>query len=232
MGQEDGHAERSNRSWLADALDPLENLRALADVQAFGRQAAEDLADRVLAWGEGGGGGGGALANGASPSPGPGSGVADVMERLRGDAVVAGEVSIRLVEHAMTLLGILLERLPAGVSSGSPAEALDLSVAGTGEVAAAVFWVHNTSAAVVASVRPHCAPPRSHHGHELAADAVAFDPPMLDPLPARSTCGIEVSVRVPRDTPAGRYSSIVMASNVPDLYLPLHVTVRETGVES
>lgn len=230
MGQEDGHAEGSNRSWLADALDPLENLRALADVQAFGRQAAEDLADRVLAWGEGGGGG--ALANGASPTPGTGSGVADVMERLRGDAVVAGEVSIRLVEHAMTLLGILLERLPAGASSGSAAEALDLSVAGPGEAPAAVFWVHNTSAAVVASVKPHCAPPRSHHGHELAADAVAFDPPMLDPLPARSTCGIEVSVRIPRDTPAGRYSSIVMVSNVPDLYLPLHVTVREMEVQA
>jgi hypothetical protein len=229
MGQEDGHAERSNRSWLADALDPLENLRALADVQAFGRQAAEDLADRVLAWGEGGDGG--ALANGAASTPGTSSGVADVMERLRGDAVVAGEVSIRLVEHAMTLLGILLERLPAGASSASPAEALDLSVAGPGEAATAVFWVHNTSAAVVASVRPHCAPPRSHHGHELAADAVVFDPPSLDPLPARSTCGIEVSVRVPRGTPAGRYSSIVMASNVPDLYLPLHVTVRETEVQ-
>ena len=111
MGEEDGRAGRPSRPWLADALDPLENLRALADVQAFGRRAAEDLADRILAWGEGQDVPGARSAdNGAGP---PGPGLAAVVDRLRGDAALAGEVSGRLVEHAILLFGLLLERLPA-----------------------------------------------------------------------------------------------------------------------
>ena len=118
MGPEDRQATPSGRSWMADALDPVENLRALADVQAFGRRAAEDLADRILAWGDSQGtngssgpSGNGTAGNGAGPT---GSVLAAVIEQMRGDAVLAGEVSARLVEHTMMLLGILIERLPVG----------------------------------------------------------------------------------------------------------------------
>ena len=228
MGQDDGHGARSSRPWLADALDPVENLRALADVQAFGRRAAEDLADRILAWGEGQDG----PAPGAAPvagAPQGGPTVADVVERLRGDAVLAGEVSTRLVEHAVSLVAILIERLPPRSRTDAAPPQVDLPPVVAGGESSAVFWVHNTSAAVVAAVRPHCAPPRSHLGRELVPDAVAFDPPILDPLPARSTCGIEVRVRVAPDVEPGLYVSVLMASNVPDLYLPLQVTVHHDG---
>jgi len=226
MGQDDGNGARSGHPWLADALDPVENLRALADVQEFGRRAAEDLADRILAWGDGAGSGAGPEA-GAPPG---GTAVADVVERLRGDAVLAGEVSARLVEHAMSLAGILIERLPPRPRTDAASSQVDLPPVRAGGESSAVFWVHNTSAAGVAGVRPHCAPPRSHLGCELAPDAVVFDPPFLDPLPARSTCGIEVRVRVAPDVEPGRYVSVVMASNVPDLYLPLQVTVQHEGL--
>ena len=228
MGQDDGHGARSSRPWLADALDPMENLRALADVQAFGRRAAEDLADRILAWGDGQDG----SAPGAAPEAGApqgGPALADIVEQLRGDAVLAGEVSTRLVEHAVSLVGILIERLPPRSRTDAAPPQVDLPSVVAGGESSAVFWVHNTSAAVVAAVRPHCAPPRSHLGRELAPDAVAFDPPILDPLPARSTCGIEVCVRVAPDVEPGLYVSVLMASNVPDLYLPLQVTVDYDG---
>ena len=60
---------------------------------------------------------------------------------------------------------------------------------------------------------------------ELPADAVSFDPPLLDPLPPRSSCGIEVAVIVPPSTVPGTYVTVVLVSNVPDLYLPLTVDV-------
>jgi hypothetical protein len=234
MGQEDGHSARSNLPWLTEALNPVENLRAMADVQAFGRQAAENLADRILAWGDAkpGANRGGQRPHDSDQPTGAGShadgaGLADVVEQLRGDAAFAGEVSTRLVQHTITLVGILIERFPRSAPSEPTSEALTLQSVVAGGEASAVFWVHNTSAAAVSAVRPHCAPPRSHLGVELPPDAVVFDPPLLDPLPARSTCGIEVRVRVPRHAEPGTYVSVVMASNVPDLYLPLQVTVQD-----
>ena len=227
IGEEDGHAARPNRPWLADALDPVENLRALADVQAFGRRAAEELADRILAWGDGQAGTGAGTRGGAG-----GPDLADVLEQLRGDAALAGELSARWVEHAITLVTVLVERLPSGPRTDAAPAAVVPPAVVRGAETSAVFYVHNTSAAVVPAVRPHCAPPRSHVGRELPVDAVAFDPPVLDPLPARSTCGIEVRVRVPPDAAPGRYVSVVMASNVPELYLPLQVTVQDEGASA
>jgi hypothetical protein len=229
MGQPDDWATRSNRSWLADALDPTENLRAMADVQAFGRRAAEELADRILAWGDGGAGTGGG-APGADGSTGPA--LADAAERLRADVLLAGEVSARLVDHVMTVLGIVVEQWPSwprGGPDASTAAADGLSVeALPGTATSTLLWVHNTAAAAVAAVRPHCSPPRSHLGRDLA-DAVTFDPPVLDPVPPRSTCGIEVRVQVPADAEPGSYLSVVMATNLPDLSLPLRVTVLDAG---
>ncbi|HJW65084.1 MAG TPA: hypothetical protein VJ849_16395, partial [Actinomycetes bacterium] len=49
MADKDDRDRSVNRPWWVDALDPVENLRALANVQDFGRIAAEELADRLLA---------------------------------------------------------------------------------------------------------------------------------------------------------------------------------------
>ena len=38
----------------------------------------------------------------------------------------------------------------------------------------------------------------------------------LDPLPARSSCGMEVRVRVPRGASPGTYASVILVSNVPE----------------
>jgi len=100
-----------------------------------------------------------------------------------------------------------------------------------GAEATGVFYVHNIAPVPVAAARPHCVPLRSHLGHELPAGAVRFDPEVLEPLPARSSCGIEVRACVPPETAPGAYVSVILVSNVPELYLPLQVTVAAAEAE-
>jgi hypothetical protein len=224
MANTDDPDRPANRPWWADALDPVENLKILANVQDFGRLAAEELADRLLAQGDGGDGGTGEGATDAD--------LDQLARRLRAEAIRAGEAWVGLVEvlAAMTgaLTGRLARRAEAG-PAGGPAP-VRLAVAGAGMEATAVFYVHNTGPVPVATARPHCAPLRSHLGQELAASAVRFDPAVLEPLPARSSCGIEVRACAPPGTAPGTYVSVILVSNVPELYLPLQLTV--TAVEA
>jgi hypothetical protein len=120
----------------------------------------------------------------------------------------------------------LLTRVPAGQSRSGP-EALQLGQVAPGEQATALFWVHNTAATPVAEVRPHCGALRSHTGAELEPGIVRFDPPVLDPLPARSSCGIEVQVQLPSTAAPGTYATVILATNAPGWSLPVSLTVAD-----
>jgi hypothetical protein len=216
----DGDDERSAPGyWWADALNPVENLRALKDVRQFGRRTAEDLADRVFAAGASG-----RTSDGSDGRPE--TDLDALMRRLRADSVRAADLWSDLFDGAASMVGALAARAPGAPSAASNPRGLELGPVAPGDRTSAVFWVHNSSALGIAEVRPHCAPLRSHLGTELPADAVAFDPPSLDPLPPRSSCGIEVAVTLPPSTVPGTYVTVVLVSNVPDLYLPLTVDVR------
>jgi hypothetical protein len=214
MVQEHIRDRMPNSSWWADGFDPVGHL---ADVRAVGRRAAEDLADRLLGRDEA-----------ADPSP-AGPEPADLAERVRADAVRAGEAAVRLAEDLMSLIAVLVDRVPTAGRANGAGGPVRLTPVLPGAQSTGMFWIHNESPAAVAAVRPHCGAPRSHLGRELGPDAVSFDPPVLDPLPPRSTCGIEVSVRVPHDAEPGTYVSVVLAANLPALYLPIHVTVESAG---
>ena len=217
MADKDDRDRSANRPWWVDALDPVENLRALANVQDFGRVAAEELADRLLAGRDGRDG----TPTGAAATEAE---LDQLVRRFQAEAVRAGDTWASFIDLFATLVGVL-SRLPrrAGPAPGPAPVAL---AATPGTEATAVFYVHNTSAAAVGGVRPHCAPLRSHLGDALAADAVRFDPEVVDPLPPRGSCGIEVRCRVPPDAAPGTYVSVVLVSNVPELFLPLRLTVR------
>ena len=225
MANSDDQDRPANRPWWVDALDPVENLRTLANVQDFGRLAAEELADRLLARGDGRpGGSGGDVAD---------ADLDELTRRLQAEAARAAGAWVNLVEVLAAMTGVLAGRLAGRDEAerpGGPAP-LRLEAAGPGAEATGVFYVHNTAPVPVASARPHCAPPRSHLGPELAAGAVRFDPEVLEPLPARSSCGIEVRACVPPGTAPGTYVSVVLVSGVPELYLPLQVTVAATEAE-
>ncbi len=223
MPEENDRSRAANRLWWADALNPVENLRALADVQEFGRRAAEDLADRLLARG-----GRDGTIGGASP---PDAELNELVRRFRADAVRAADVWANLLDNLATLFMTLTSRPPRRSESEADASSVVLEAVSPGADTTGLFWVHNTSPAPVPSVRPHCTPLRSHLGYELPPDAIRFEPRALDPLPARSNCGIEVRLSVPSAAPLGTYVSVILASNVPELYLPLRVTVKPEGME-
>jgi hypothetical protein len=213
----------ANRRWWIDALDPVENLRTLANVQDFGRMAAEELADRLQARGDGRDG----MPVGAALSDAE---LDRLVRRFQAEAVRAADAWADLAALFATLVGGLAGRL--GRRPVPPAGASPVALKVTpGRMATAVFYVHNTAGVPVPAVRPHCTPPRSHLGRELAGDAVRFDPEVLDPLPARSSCGIEVRCHVPPGSAPGSYASVILVSNVPELYLPLQVTVAGEEVE-
>jgi hypothetical protein len=217
MADKDDRDRSANRPWWVDALDPVENLRALANVQDFGRIAAEELADRLLAGRDGRGG----TPTGAATSEAE---LDQLVRRFQAEAIRAGDTWANFIDLFATLVGVL-SRLPrrAGPAPGPAPVALAATPA---TEATAVFYVHNTSAAAVGGVRPHCAPLRSHLGDELAADAVRFEPEVVDPLPPRGSAGIEVRCRVPPGAAPGAYVSVILVSNVPELYLPLQLTVQ------
>jgi hypothetical protein len=217
MADKDDRDRSANRPWWVDALDPVENLRALANVQDFGRIAAEELADRLLAGRDGRDG----TPTGAATSEAE---LDQLVRRFQAEAIRAGDTWANFIDLFATLVGVL-SRLPrrAGPAPGPAPVALAATPA---TEATAVFYVHNTSAAAVGGVRPHCAPLRSHLGDELAADAVRFDPEVVDPLPPRGSAGIEVRCRVPPGAAPGSYVSVILVSNVPELYLPLQLTVQ------
>ncbi|MGH3874031.1 MAG: hypothetical protein ACRDSR_21445 [Pseudonocardiaceae bacterium] len=213
MVEHNGDDRSTSRSWWADALDPAENLRAVVDAQELGRRVVADLADRLLTPGDG--------CSGGTPLPGD---LNQLLRQFRVDAALAGDVVSGVLDNSSALLGIMINRLLGSQAPPDPTS-LVLAAAAPGTETAGVFWVHNTSPAAVAAVRPHCAPLRSHLGCELAPTCLRFDPEVLDPLPARSSCGIEVRVRVPPSAAPDTYVSMILASHVPELYLPLCVTV-------
>jgi hypothetical protein len=212
-GDFDGTAARP---WWIDAIDPVENLRTLARVQDFGRQAAEEVADRLLASGDG--------RREATLSDADRDRLA---RRFQAEAVRASEVVVNFLDLFATLVGDLGPRMASGSQPAPGAGPVVLEAVKPAAEASAVFWIHNSAAAAIPEVRPHCGPLRSHLGQELAAGAVHFDPDVLDPLPARSSCGIEVRCRIPPDAVPGSYASLILVSNLPELSLPLWVTVRD-----
>jgi len=207
---------RTGRSWWIDALDPVENLKALVNAQKFGRRAAEELADQMLAESRGRGAGNGAAEDGLD----------EVLGRLRADAVRAGELSISVFDDLATLLGAVARGRNGSARPEREAAEVVLPEVAPGGETKGLFWIHNTAAVPVAGVRPHTLPPRSHLGDELPAGAVRFDPASLDPVPPRSSCGIEVRVSVPVTTRPGTYISIILVRNIAEMHLPLRVTVR------
>jgi hypothetical protein len=218
MADKDDRDRSANRPWWVDSLDPVENLRALANVQDFGRIAAEELADRLLAGRDGRDG----TPTGAAASEAE---LDQLVRRFQAEAIRAGDTWANFIDLFATLVGVLSRRPRRPGAASGPAP-VTLEAAAPGTEATAVFFVHNTSATAVGGVRPHCAPLRSHLGHELAAHAVRFDPEVVDPLPPRGSCGIEVRCRVPPGAAPGTYVSVILVSNVPELYLPLRLTVR------
>jgi hypothetical protein len=115
----------------------------------------------------------------------------------------------------------------AGGDGGSWGGDVEDGRSGDGRAEAEV-WLHNGTAEPRADVSLHCGDLRAHDGSLLPAGAVRFDPDRVDELPARSSRGVVVSAVLHADQPAGVYRGVILATGVPDAWLPLEIVVDGT----
>ena len=230
-------------------FDAMANLRALGDIQRRGLEAANLVVTRVISQVERSG-----PIFGAEPPPRS----TDDLAGATGDRSTPDDALSDLFGQytALTssLLGALLggRRSPGapndprrsngaasgsavtaephtGASGGSP-ETLTLSSTEPGGRAVGELWLHNRSGSATSDVRLHNGDLRRHDGCAITATTVRFDPEHLTELPDLTSRGVRVSVDVPADTPPGRFRGIILAANLPDLWLVVELEVLHSAV--
>ena len=234
-------------------FDSMANLRALSDIQRRGLEAANLVVTRVVSQVERSG-----PIFGAEPPPRPaddrdGSPSDRSSNGSTGSNQSDGALSDLFGQYtALTssLLGALLgggatpaaptdthrangaARLTAaphaGTSEGST-ETLTLTSAAPGGRSVGELWLHNRSGRATADVHLHSSDLRRHDGGAIAATAVHFEPEHLPELPDLTSRGIRMSVDLPSDAPPGTFRGIVLAANLPDLWLVVELEVRGAG---
>jgi hypothetical protein len=213
-------------------------VRALADVQRRGLRAAGELVDRLVSSVDGDSGGDDDTAARGQGPAGSSFGSVDELvqvwlELVRLGVDVIGQAATaqpprnhddRGVQGATVDVGSQRSRgsVRLEVRAGHP------SPSGEREVE---VWLHNGTADTHGGIRLHCGDLRAHDGRTLPADAVRFEPPVVD-LPARSSRGITVHATAADLAAAGTYHGMILAAGAPGVWLPLEVDVaddRPTG---
>ena len=230
-------------------FDSMANLRALGDIQRRGLEAANLVVTRVISQVERSG-----PIFGAEPPPrstddlagatGDRSTPDDALSDLFGQytaltssllgAILGGRTGPGAPSDSRrsngTGNGSAVTAEPhAGAGDGSP-ETLTLTSTEPGGRAVGELWLHNRSGSPTADVRLHNGDLRRHDGCAISATTVRFDPEHLPELPDLTSRGVRVSVDVPADTPPGRFRGIILAANLPDLWLVVELEVLPGSV--
>jgi hypothetical protein len=228
VGQGDRPAGDS-APWAA-ALDPAANLAALSRIQQRGLRAAGEIVDRLVATVDG------ERADAGGPTTSTSG------DRVLGAADLDGLVDLwadvaKQFLHTVTGGGApagggpSTEDLVLDVEGGAAARPVRLTPAGPSDE----LWLVNRSARDHAGLRLHVTELRSAGGAVLAA-GVAFEPDVIESLPARSSRGVRVSVADPDPDPdsegegdggaePGVYRGLVLVDGLPDAWVPVEVTV-------
>jgi hypothetical protein len=204
----------------ASVFDPAANARALSAIQAEGFRAASRIVNRFV--------------RAVEPKAEAPESDADTDDRSApGDGIQEFE---RLTRAWWSMAGqFLLRSLPATVKTGSEPVSLDLGGPGpprgvnfdvaVGESASSEIWLHNRGSDDRGDVRLHASDLLSHDGSVIAAAAVRIDTEVV-PMPARSSRGVVVTVDVAPEVRPGVYRGTLLASDNPDLWLPVVLTVK------
>jgi hypothetical protein len=213
-----------DRNRVPPPFDTVANLRALGEVQRRGLEAANAVIGRLVERTDAATPGFSMPDFGAPPAtddPGDrGAGTDPLTQWV--DLFQSGMTAMFEAMTGRSTNGSSMADRPDGVST----DPVTLPEVRAGDTAAGEIWLHNRSGSPVAAVRLHCGDLRTHDGWAVAADRVAFDPDEIDELPDRSSRGIDVSVAVPVDTPAGTYRGTILAANLPEVWLPVELVVR------
>jgi hypothetical protein len=206
----------------ASVFDPAANARALSAIQAEGFRAASQIVDRFIrivtpeAGAEGGGG---------------------TPEQVVTSAAASNVVSDleNLTRSWWSMVGrMLLQSTPKAGAGGDSATTLDLANAeSTGQVdlvavvggsASTEVWLHNRSADDLGDIALRCSDLLSSEGHLFQAESITLEPAIV-PMPARSSRGIAMNVRVAEYVRPGLYRGTLLVEGHPRLWLPVELVV-------
>ena len=224
MDRGNGDGSINDLPW-ASVFDPAANARALSAIQAEGFRAASQIVDRFVR-----------VATTSLNGSGRSTTAAPLAHEQRADLFGATDIE-PLIRSWWSMIGqFLLESAPHNRDSASANVAaldlanteakggLDLEVTVPGAVLAEV-WLHNRSTEDLAEIQLRCSDFLAHDGRVVSSGVVTFNPPAV-PMPARSSRGIEVEIRVFEDIPPGLYRGTLLAEGHPNLWLPVVLTVR------
>ena len=190
-------------------FDPVAGMRVMADIQAEGLRAAGALLERML--------GSEPAANGDRRAPADDDYATlvdswtELTRRIIGGLAEAGQ------PDAVT---VSLET--SGVSQGVR---LARDTANPDAVSTEV-WLHNGTSAEVGPLVMRCGELRNSDGKKLKGAKVRFKPRKVEPLPARSSRAVTMSL-VTKDEPRpGIYRGTIQAEGAPRLWLPVEVAIE------
>jgi hypothetical protein len=229
MDRGNGDGSTNDLPW-ASVFDPAANARALSAIQAEGFRAASELVDRFAR----------IATTGIGGSDRPGTPAAPLSNDQRADFFGATDIE-PLIRSWWSLVGqMLLGSNPPVTDSRAPVNpaTLDLSSdeatgqlvlkAAASAAATAVVWLHNRGVKDFGQVRLRCSDLLADDGRVVDSDAVTFGPAVV-PMPARSSRGIDMTIKVAADVGPGVYRGTLLAEGHQDLWLPVVLTVRSAA---
>jgi hypothetical protein len=109
---------------------------------------------------------------------------------------------------------------PAGAD-----QRVDLPTTVAGSTVIGRLWVRNTSAEAAGGVALVASNLIDGAGHQMAAGALTFDPPVVDSVAPGESVPVALQVAVPPDTADGTYHGVVLATTQPPSVVVVSVAV-------
>ena len=210
-----------------EPFDSFAGLRAMADVQRAGLETAAAVVERMLELGR---------QSARAPFPlhlpaeavGGENGDRDdaaregdrEARRLRADA----ERLLELWGESMrVLLDVVADAAEAGVDGA--ADRRSLGPVSPGARATGRAWLHVLDGPPAQPARLTATPFSAHDGAAIDAQAVSFEPPLLETFALRSSQEISLTVQVPEGSEPGVYHGHVLATGLPEVALAVRIEV-------
>ena len=92
--------------------------------------------------------------------------------------------------------------------------------------AVGVVWLHNSGHDGLGTVRLRCSDLLANDGSTIGSDRIGLDPVEV-PMPARSSRGVVISIRIDEGVATGVYRGTLLVEGHPDIWLPVLLTVAE-----
>ncbi|MGH9297453.1 MAG: hypothetical protein ACRDZP_05695, partial [Acidimicrobiales bacterium] len=94
------------------------------------------------------------------------------------------------------------------------------------------LWLHNTESSTVNDLRAWAAPLVSHVGGRLGDGVVTFEPERVSRLDPGESRELLAMAEIPIDAAPGLYHGQVLVERLPELVLPVTVTVLAAPISS